>query len=85
MSAGWGWCLLNELRLTHTCVDQGLHMCVGQVLAHVCVQLRDVAHVCGSELVCTRTHTRVRVGAGPAAMWGGGCRAALPPVRTPHT
>lgn len=85
MSAGWGWCLLNELRLTHTCVGQGLHMCVGQVLARVCA-----AQGCGTCVwvgagVHTHTHTRVRVGAGPAAMWGGGCRAALPPVRTPHT
>lgn len=85
MSAGWGWCLLNELRLTHTCVGQGLHMCVGQVLARVCA-----AQGCGTCVwvgagVHTHTHTRVRVGAGPAAMWGEGCRAALPPVRTPHT
>lgn len=84
MSAGWGWCLLNELRLTHTCVDQGLHMCVGQVLAHVCVQLRDVAHVCGSELVCTHAHTHV-CGSGLALQLCGEGAAGLhsPPFALP--
>lgn len=58
--------------------------CVWVRCWHVCVQLRDVAHVCGSELVCTRTHTHV-CGSGLALQLCGEGAAGLhsPPFAPP--